>query len=248
MNLIVASPCVNPEMELESILSNYANIGFRKLEVFTTWVKSAVDYRRDPSDYVRLAEKYGMEFYSFHLPPITEDEEHSLNEAVSAAQFAEAIGAKIVLFKAKSRELYIRSAKRFLDATDDLRLTPVLQNHAGSPISGLDDFKEVLDGIADRRMKTLLEVGHFHAVGVSWREGAELLGDSIALIHIKDMAGRLSVPYGKGEVDLAGLFRHMKDKGYSGAYVVELEMRENKNILSDLADAYQYIRKINQSI
>src|SRR5690606_21359715 len=107
---------------------------------------------------------------SLHLPPIGEDTDAGLAEAVHAAQFAAALGAKVVLFKAKSRSLYAKTAKSFLDRTEHLPITPVLQNHAGSPISGLDDFAEVLHAINDDRMKTLLEVGHFHSVGVSWEQ------------------------------------------------------------------------------
>ncbi len=58
-----------------------------------------------------------------------------------------------------------------------------------------------------KRLLTLPEVGHFHSADVGWREAAEALGDSVALVHIKDQIGRQSVPFGTGEIDLPGLFR-----------------------------------------
>lgn len=100
----------------------------------------------------------------------------------------------------------------------------------------------MLDGIGDPRMKTLLEAGHFHSVGVSWREGYDLLRDTIALVHIKDQVGRQSVPFGTGEVDLPGLFRWMRSVGYTGDYVVEMEVADPENTLRYLADALAYLR------
>lgn len=241
---VVISPCSNPELDLDTVLSAYAAIGYTRFEAFSGWVASALDYRNSPSDYLEIAKRYGMSFYSFHLPVVTEQIEDSLLRTIQAAQFAADLGAEIVLFKAASRELYIKSAVQFLDAIAHLRLTPVLQNHSGSPISTLSEYREVIDGIADKRMKTLLEVGHFHSSNVSWMEGYHLLGDSIALVHIKDQIGKQSVPFGHGEIDLPSLFKHMRHNGYNGKYVIEMEVRDKENTLTYLRDAYKYVHSL----
>lgn len=239
---ISVSPCSNPEMELEPLLNAYSNIGFRRLEQFTGWVKSAFDYNRDPSYYQNILKRYNISLSSLHLPPISEDVNESLNEAVKAAEFAANLGAKIVLFKAKSRELYIKAAKSFLDATEHLSVIPVLQNHANSPISSLSDFKEVILGINSSRMKTLLEVGHFHAVGVTWEQGYNFLAGSIALVHIKDQIGAQSVPFGSGDINLPELFKKLKMDGYIGDIVIEMEVTDRENTLSYLEKAYNYVQ------
>ncbi len=244
MTNIAVSPCSNPQFDLATALREYAALGYRKFEAFTSWAKSALDWREDAGRCRALAASHGMAFSSMHLPPVRSDEpEATLEEAVRAARFAHELGAPVVLFKASDRPTYV-SAAAFLDAIDGLGLTPVLQNHAGSPISSAEDFREVIEGIGDPRMKTLLEVGHFHAVGVSWPEGYELLGDSVALVHIKDMVGARSVPFGTGEVDLPGLFAHMKAAGYRGDFVVEMEVADKENTLAYLADARRYLRGV----
>ena len=240
MDRLVASPCCNPELGLEPALEAYAGIGFRKFEVFTSWVASAFDIDGDPHAYRALGERYAIRFTSFHLPPV-DDNDASIARAIETARLAKAVGAEVVLFKATTRPNYIRAAGPFLDAAADLGLTPVLQNHAGTAISTLGDFREVIDGIGDGRMHALLEVGHFHSVGVSWREGYDLLGDRIALVHVKDQVGRQSVPFGTGEVDLAGLFRHMRSVDYAGHFVVEMEVTVRENTLAYLAEAVDYI-------
>ncbi|TBL73885.1 sugar phosphate isomerase/epimerase family protein [Paenibacillus thalictri] len=242
MDCIAVSPCSNPELSLEEVLAAYSGIGFTQFEAFTSWVKSALDWTADAQMYRRIAESHGIRITSMHLPPITEDADAALEHAIAAARFAEQLGVEVVLFKAASRPLYIRTARAFLDATEELNITPVLQNHAGSPIATLGDYREVIEGIGDSRMKTLLEVGHFHSVGVSWRQGYELLGDSIALVHIKDQLGSQSVPFGTGEIDLEGLFAHLKQEGYRGKFVVEMEVADKINTLEYLESALRYLK------
>jgi sugar phosphate isomerase/epimerase len=174
---------------------------------------------------------------------VTEDFDQTLERAVRGTHFAKAIGAEIVLFKADTIERFIQAGRPFLDRIESTGITPVLQNHYGTAISTLKDFERVIDGINDPRMKTLLEVGHFHSAGVSWQDGYDLLGDSIALVHIKDQIGEQSVPFGTGEIDLPGLFQHMNSIGYRGNYVVEMEVKDKVNTLPYLADAVQYIQQ-----
>ena len=227
-------------MSVDEALAAFAKLGFCKYEVFTSWA-APFDVDADPQLYLDKGRRHGIAFTSLHLPPV--DDDLSIDRAVNAARFAKALGAHIVLFKATNRANYISAARPFLDAITGLGVTPVLQNHFGTAISSLDDFREVLDGIRDLRMKTLLEVGHFHSAGVGWREACDLLGDSIALVHIKDQVGPQSVPFGTGEIDLLGLFAHMRSAGYAGDYVVEMEVEDKENTLQYLADAVRYLEQ-----
>ncbi|MBN1674441.1 MAG: TIM barrel protein [Kiritimatiellae bacterium] len=233
-----------PRMALGPLLETYSAMGYRKFEVFTRGVASAFDLDEDPAVYLYEAAQRGVRYTSLHLPAISEDLDNSMRRAVQGARFAKALGAPIVLYKAASRELYVRGARRVLDECEQLGITAVLQNHCGTPIASLDDFRTVIDSINDNRMRTLLEVGHFHSAGVSWREGCACLGARIALIHIKDQIGRQSVPFGTGEIDLPGLFRHMAECGYTGDYVVEMEVTDSENTLRYLAEAREHIETL----
>jgi sugar phosphate isomerase/epimerase len=237
-------------MPLEEMLPAYAALGFQKFEAFTSWCQSRLDVDADPQAYRDLAARHRIAFTSLHLPPVNDEIEASVARAVRAARFAESLGAEVVLFKADSRRNYIRAAGPFLDALDaeGISVTPVLQNHAGTAISTLADFWEVIEGIADTRMKTLLEVGHFQRVGVSWREGYDLLGSSIALVHVNEIQGTESVPYGTGSVDFPGLMPHLRRVGYAGNIVVELELdtrdRDAARTLRYLGEALDYLRAL----
>lgn len=239
---IAVSPCSSPKMGLDDVLAAYATLGYQNFECFTSWAQSAFDYHDDPDSYLAKGRQHGITFTSFHLPVIDADrQDETLQEAITAVRFAESIGAHVVLYKASDRPTYIKTAKTFLDAIEDLKITPVIQNHYGTPLTTLDEVKEVFEGIGNPRMHTLLEVGHFHSAGVDWREAVEYLQDSIALVHIKDQIGPQSVPFGQGEIDLPELFRYMDDKDYEGHYVIEMEVRDKENTLEYLADARKYV-------
>jgi len=224
---LVSSPVYFPYWPLEKVLATCRDLGFHKFEGFTEWPECRLDWKGDPAVPRGLAESLGIQFTSFHLPKIGEDVEGGLENALTAARYAAGLGAKIVLFKAATPGIYAQTAERFLDALDQaaLGLTPVLQNHVGSPISTLDDYKRVFDSIGnDPRMKAILEVGHFHRAGISWEQGWDFLGDRVALIHVNEIRDGEPVLFGTGEVDFRGLMRRVKDSAYEGDIVVELEL------------------------
>ena len=251
---LVASPCCLPQLGLEQLLRLYQDLGFRNIELFTSagsvgW-PSSVDPLGDADARAELrtrVEEHGMRVTSMHLPPITADLD--VAGAVTAAGFARGVGADVVLFKATTRDLYIESAGQFLEETAGVGITPVLQNHAGAAISTLDDFRTVLAGIGDPRMRTLLEVGHFARVGVDWRDAYDVLGETIALVHVNDIDGNgRSVPFGTGTVDFEGLLKHLDDVGYTGNIVVELELEGHTDsvepTVTGLRDALELLERV----
>jgi len=238
---IVASPCSLPSLGAKEVLTTLSGLGYCRFEAFTSWVKSAFDFRGDPAACRDLLAAHGMSVHSLHLPQITTDRNRTVADAVQAARFARAIGAEIVLFKAATRDLYVETATALLDAAEELGLTAVVQNHKGTALSTLDDVRVVLDAIADDRMRVLLEVGHFHSVGVHFRDAQAVYGDRTALVHIKDQRGAQSVAFGAGEIDLPGLFDLLNASGYHGKYVVEMEVADPDNTPRYLAEARTYL-------
>ena len=240
---LAVSPCSTPDLTLEEALEAFGEIGFRRFEMFTGWAKSAISVGDEPEPVRHLLDRYGFRLSSMHLPSLAEDLEASLEEAVRTCHLASELDCPVVLFKAEARDQFRQAGKEFLDRIESFGVTPVLQNHRGTAISTIEDYREVLEAVDDERLKCLLEVGHFHSVGVDWREGYEFLEGRIACVHIKDQIGAQSVPFGTGEIDLPGLFERLKDDGYEGDVVVEMEVEDKKNTLRYLGDAYQYVKE-----
>ena len=243
MFTIAVSPCSNPEMSLDEALAAYSRLGYSRFEMFTSWAKSAADYLDDPQPYLDLAAKHGFSYCAIHLPALIDDLDKSIAEAVQACRFGVEIGCRVAIVKTSSKANLFAGAEDLLDAIADLPIVPVLQNHKGTAISTLEDCLEALSGVHDPRMQCLLEVGHFHSVGVPWRIAYEALRGRVRHVHIKDQIGPQSIPFGKGEIDLSGLFARLVEDGYEGDVVVEMEVRDRENTLAYLADALQYIKE-----
>jgi hypothetical protein len=87
-----------------------------------------------------------------------------------AARYGAGLGAKVALFKAASRDLYVSVGRRFLDALT----AEVSRAHAGAselpqgaPIDTPGDYGRCFGAWAMiPRMKALLEVGQFQRTGV----------------------------------------------------------------------------------
>ncbi|TVR54406.1 MAG: sugar phosphate isomerase/epimerase [Puniceicoccaceae bacterium] len=241
-NRLVASPACNPQWSAPEAFAAYQNLGFQKFEVFTSWVHSRFEVGSDPAAYRGLAGQHGLRLTSFHLPVLDPDQPTDWETFAVAADAARALGASIVLYKAKTREAYVRGAPRALDLLESRGLTPVLQNHRGSALDSLENTLTTLEQINDPRMKVLLEVGHLHAAGCPWQAAWPALGSRTVLVHIKDIADGRSVPYGTGEVDLRGLFSTLSDHGYEGDIVVEIEIREEPETDRHLREALDFLR------
>jgi len=239
---LVASPASNPNWTREQAFPAWRALGFRKVEVFTTWVQSRYILSSDPIAYRALACSYELQPTSFHLPPVDPRKDANWRQMERAADAAKAMGARIVLFKARTIDDYAAAAPRALDRFEERGLVGVLQNHKNTALSTLENTLEALERIDDPRMKVLLEVGHLHAASCPWERAYPALKDRIELVHVKDIANGQSVPYGEGEIDLPGLFATLEKDAYRGNVVVEIEIRDNPETDRHLKQAVDYLR------
>jgi sugar phosphate isomerase/epimerase len=223
---LVISPCCNPQEPSERLFPAYAELGYSAMEAFTSWCAAALDWRQDAAALRDRAAAHGLRWTSLHLPVIGADAATGIADAIAAARFAAALGVEVVLVKAQTLAQHLACDGAVVAAVCDLGLVPVVQNHRGSAIETMDHVATVLDGVGDDRLGVLLEVGHYHSVGQHWLPAWERDRARIALVHIKDQIGPRSVPYGTGEVDLPGLFSRLSTDGYTGRFVVELELED----------------------
>ena len=225
MEDLVASPVCYPDDDLDTVMRRFAAMGFTLFEAFTTWVGSRLDVTVSPERYLQTARRHGMAFRSVHLPKIDGSDPATVARALDAIDFAAALGAPIALYKAASIDDYIAYARQALDRAEEQGVTLVIQNHANTALAYPDDVAAVLDGVADERLKVLLEVGHYEKVEVPWQQPFERFADRIAYCHIKDLADGESVAFGDGSFDFGALLSRMNELEYGNGYVVELEAK-----------------------
>lgn len=166
---LVGSPCCLPKWSYEQLVPTYRDLGFSKFEAFSEWAQARLYWREDPAIAGQKALDAGIAITSFHLPVIdVSDIEAGLDNAIAAARYAQAVGAKVMLFKATTREVFGQIGIRFLDALDreQITVTPVVQNHRGTAISTLEDYQEVFNRLDnDPRLKQSSKLGIFIVSG-----------------------------------------------------------------------------------
>lgn len=239
---LTGSPVCLPEAPLKEALDYWNDLGIRNFEVFTGFTKAAFDLAADdPETYREAARERLMKLTSMHLPAVREDDPGSLEQAISAVEVARRLGCSVVIVKARTLPAYAAHAGGIVEACVEAGLVPAITNHAGTAITTTADVVSVLETVNHEQLGTVLEVGHIHAAGESWRQLLDATASRIRLVHLKDIANRESVPYGRGEVDFTELFSTLDAQGYTGQYVIEHEMGDRR---SGAIDATRYLKAL----
>ena len=233
----------NP-LTLEESLRSYSSMGYKKFELYMQGRGASPDLAKGADYVLEVASRYGMTYSSLHLVAVEADFGETLQSAVADTLFAEKLGIPVVVFNATEKSHYAAAMKKFLEAIGDSPVTPVVQIHEGRALDTLEDVIEVLEQINDERVKVLHEVGTYHNRGQSWKKICDVFGSRIGLVHVKDMIGGQSMPFGTGEIDLPALFKEMEEKlGYKGDYVIEIDPPNRSNTNQYIAQAFEYIKE-----
>jgi len=112
--------------------------------------------------------------------------------------------------------------------TGDLGVPLVYHHHMNSLGEKPDEVAAVLDAADRRHVRLLFDVAHYQQAGGDPIRGLRQYRDWLQLIHLKDVTSGASGGYqfvelGRGRVDLPGVFGSLRDVGYGGWAVVELD-------------------------
>ena len=116
--------------------------------------------------------------------------------------------------------------------TADLGVPVGYHHHMGSIGEKPDEIDRVLDATDPKYVKLLLDVAHYHAGGGNPATAIRRYAERLLFLHIKDVrmlspgAGgpRFQfVELGRGEVDLPAVFAALRDAGFRGWAIVELD-------------------------
>jgi sugar phosphate isomerase/epimerase len=103
-------------------------------------------------------------------------------------------------------------------------VTYALENHAGFNLENPGDFRRVFERFDSPNLGLCVDVGHFHAAGITLDEVNREFGSRIKHIHLKDnreFGIKEFVPFGEGTADNRGYLETMDARGYDGYAVVE---------------------------
>lgn len=97
----------------------------------------------------------------------------------------------------------------------------------GMPVAGLADMEQLLDEVNHPNLGVNFDPSHFAVVDGSALPAAERLASRVVNAHVKDASGTPESftfpPMGLGSIDLAAVFRALRDGGYDWVSAVEYE-------------------------
>jgi sugar phosphate isomerase/epimerase len=230
----------------EELVPQYAGMGYKKFELYATGRGSSPDYDKGVSYYRQAADELKITYSSFHLPAIDYYAAGSYETALQWMRFASQLDIPVCVFNSAQKDKYAEMIRRMALETEGLLPVLVVQIHEGRSIETLDEVEQVINSANHPKVNVLHEVGSYHAKGVSWQKVIDVFGKKIALVHLKDMVGKQSVPFGSGEIDMPALFKALDAIGYTGDFVVEMDPPDKINTHLYIRQALEYIGRIDK--
>jgi inosose dehydratase len=226
-------------------IEDVAAAGFRGIQLRATAVERFGDR---PQALKELLAKHRLEFAvlssgNLGIDPAREAEEMALH--TRHAKFVKDAGGsciQVIDQKPSGRELVAADYKRLGGLltelgkrTADVGIPLVYHHHMNSIGERPHEIDAVMEATDPRHAKLLFDTAHYQQGGGDPVAGIRTYGDRIAVLHIKDLespvpgaTGDLSRSYrfvelGRGKVDWKGVFAAVKQVGFTGWAIVELD-------------------------
>jgi inosose dehydratase len=226
-------------------IEDVASAGFRGIQLRASAVERFGDR---PAELKELLARHRLQFPvlssgNLGIDPAREAEEMALH--TRHAQFVRAVGGtyiQVIDQKPRNRDLtaddYRRVGRLLTDLgkrTADAGVPLVYHHHMNSIGERPHEIDVVMEATDPRHAKLLFDTAHYQQGGGDPVAGIRKYADRIAVLHIKDLespdpgaTGDPSRSYrfvelGRGKVDLKGVFAAVKQVGFTGWAIVELD-------------------------
>jgi inosose dehydratase len=161
---------------------------------------------------------------------------------------------------------FLENLRRVEEITSGYELTTALHPHWGMAIAREHHVDRFLNSC---ETSVCLDTGHLFLGGVDPLDVARAAGDRVVHVHLKDLdnsmaervrAGEIAFrqatidgmfkPVGAGDVDIAGVIRHLEGRGYRGWYVLEQdcsltgEPDDGEGPLIDARASVEFLREL----
>lgn len=223
-------------------IEDIAALGFPGIQLRANAV---AQYGKDPARLRDLLAKHKLTFVALSSGNVSIDpsrEAEVVQEHVAHARFLrEAGGLYLQLIDERPRGRavepadYTRLGRLLTDIgkrTSDLGIPVAYHHHAGSLGEKPDEIRQVLEATEPRYVRLLLDVAHYQVGGGDPVAAIHQYADRLLFLHIKDV--RIPAPgkappsfqfveLGQGQVDLPGVFKALREVGFRGWGILELD-------------------------
>jgi len=220
-------------------IDDIAAVGFKGIQLrsgaFDRWSAK-------PDELRALLKARGLTFAvlsSGNLKFQPEDVAAQIDLHVSHAKFVRDSGGlalQVIDEKPKGREVTRDDYKRLADLmntlgdkTKAIGVPLVYHHHMNSAGEPPDAIEAILDGISPAAVGLLFDIAHYQQGGGDPVQGIRRYGKLIKAVHLKDVRpmneapGYQWVELGRGRVDVKGCAAALKDVGFDGWAIVELD-------------------------
>ena len=275
---VIEIPDWGYQMPAERVLREAASLGLAAVEAGPEGLLP-----RDPAEVSDVLAGYGLSLVGGFVPAVLHDagsREAALAFVERRAEFFSAAGADVVVLAATTgsesyeeiAELDGGSWRELFESLSSVEeicarhgLTVALHHHYGTVIERDDQLRRFLEG-CDTGL--CLDTGHLVIGGSDPVEIAELAGDRVSHVHLKDvdrdLARRVATrelsfkeaarrgafrPLGDGDVDVGEVVGRLERSGYGGWYVleqdtvVEAEPDEGEGPVAEVRKSLDYLQR-----
>jgi inosose dehydratase len=275
---VIEIPDWGYQMPAERVLREAASLGLAAVEAGPEGLLP-----RDPSEVSDVLAGYGLSLVGGFVPAVLHDagsREAELAFVERRAEFFSAAGANVVVLAATTgsesyeeiAELDEGSWRELFESLSSVEeicarhgLTVALHHHYGTVIERDDQLRRFLEGC---NTGLCLDTGHLVMGGSDPVEIAELAGNRVNHVHLKDVdrdlargvatrelsfkeAARRGVfrPLGDGDVDVGEVVGRLEASDYRGWYVleqdtvVEVEPEEGEGPVIDVRRSLAYLKR-----
>jgi sugar phosphate isomerase/epimerase len=227
--------------ELSSILSIIKKIGFEGVGLEYGYLPDAL--KKKPEFVAPLVNRSGLENGGTFSPG-----------AMTRIFWAEKSRTPLIWVSiySKNQKDAIQKLERFANTAREKGVIASLHNEIRSAFQTTSEIRRAMSLIDD--LTLCLDTAHGTAAGVDILKTIEEYADRLTLVHLKDFRAKIPVNeikfkrdfvnVGHGIVDIKSTVEKLKEVGYKGELMLEIEANEGQTPSSVVKEGYDYIRTL----
>lgn len=166
----------------------------------------------------------------------------------SVLNVGQIIGAKAYTFHAQARlkqSVYIdpkfvgERMSKLGEISREYGIKLCLENVHWATFDSPDFFRKMKPYA--QNIGTVLDIKQARQSGYDWREYIDVMGESIANVHVSDVKDGKITMVGKGEFPFKELVERLKDVGYDGPLIIE-QYAGNYDSVDEVAESVEYLK------
>ena len=227
--------------QLSSLLAELKKIGFEGVGLEYGFIPPAL--KKYPARVRPIIEQSGLENGGTYSPG-----------ALARIPWAKASATPLIWFSVAepNKKIAIEKVRRFAKTASDKGVVASLHNELGTAFQTEAELNQAMNQIKELTM--CLDTAHGTAAGVNIEKMIDQYKERITLVHLKDLRAKIPIKEvvferdfvnaGRGIIDLRSIVSKLKDVGYSGQLMLEIEALQGEDPGPVVLEGYNYVKEL----